>query len=1173
MSSGGGIEKLLPILAAGGMGVSALLMRHKSKGAAPLLPSSSALDGNIPQLITPSYQPDPPPYVIPDGGGEVQNQVPQLVGIQNVLDKYGPVTKIYGRRLVYPKLCAEFVTQPRGNETVGLGLFIVNQGPCTIEDLKIGDKLASSFSAADFTYEFLPGDNPDSEQVTLFSTDFKTSQFAADLVYDTLVTKAAPQQAVRLAVDVSFPLGLYKKDSAGNREAETITFDVEYSVAGSGTWDKVPDPNALEADPSITVTDNSLQIVKKHLEWSVVKGSYLVRIKRLTAQTNNNTTIVNASQWSLLRATGDTPMIKPWRDTDGNIIPMSYLAVVFRQSETFNGTIQQINCIVNAKQPVWNGAIWTAPQVTRSPAWGMVEMLTGPAAPSPMQKTELDPAFFMEWDQFCIDRGFNFDQIYDAETTISQLLDECAESGRGSVHVRDGKHCVIFDKPQTAIVQHFTPRNTIKDSFQGHGTSPDQPHGVKVRWINPDADWQQDERIVYQDGYSADGTEGTAVATRFERMNAAGCTTADQAFRHGRYRLKVAALRRAQYKIGADWGHLACDRGDLVRLTNDVGLLGFGWGKILEVLLDGSGNLTGLVLDTTQEMVDGYTYGVRVRTDIGSGEENSFEAEVNTVAGFSSTLIFATPVAPDASPLPEAGDQIMFGLRNQESIPCIVESIEYHQDFLATLSLIDYVEALYDVETEPTPAWTTNITVKPKYQVTVIPPVVLNVRSDESVLQKAADGTLITRVLMTMQAPASSVANFELQYKIWDAQTWIPIALVPVAAGEISVSNLEDGVLYDFRIRNRTAGNFVSAWTPVQHLVIGKTTPPPALQTLSRNQNLLLWTYPDPPLDLAGFRIKFNRGADRNWQSGKIVADLVKSTSWVMTALPSGALTVMVAAVDTAGNEGAFAILSKDFGDPPLANVLDIHSEAPDFLGTITNGSIAFDVLVADDDGGLFWTGPDDSLFYGGNDSDLFWDDSFQELTYEFTYIPERGVCGEDGFNLSLLTDIQGAGYTIEYRTGGDSLFYDGDDGDSFWGTDDDELFWGADEDFSLWPAQIEGTLQQYDFKVTCPASGLIQGKIFQLDIVVDVPDLVEYINDFVFEPGVTENLVLSNTYREIKNIQLTLQYDPADYPDADKVFYLNKEVTGPLIRVSDSGGTPTAGIVDAIVKGFGGLR
>ena len=58
-------------------------------------------------------------------------------------------------------------------------------------------------------------------------------------------------------------------------------------------------------------------------------------------------------------------------------------------------------------------------------------------------------------------------------------------------------------------MQQFTPRNST--GFAATKIFTDLPHALRVRFINPAANWQQDEVVVCDDGYSptpvGDGVE------------------------------------------------------------------------------------------------------------------------------------------------------------------------------------------------------------------------------------------------------------------------------------------------------------------------------------------------------------------------------------------------------------------------------------------------------------------------------------------------------------------------------------------------------------------------------------------------------------------------------------------------------------------------------------------
>lgn len=1233
---GNGAKKLIGggiVLAAAGAAIAGASSRQIG-GPAPIMPTASAVNYNTPQLVPLSYPPPPQPTYFQDFGGAGAQTVPVITGIQNVMNKWGAIPRVFGRYRVFPPLAGQFVPVSSGNSGWALGLFLVGYGPLQIDSLKIGDADISTFGA-DVVYQVLPGDNPLTEKITIYSTDFKDLPLAESLKYNVASLHTAPQASVELAVDVSFPNGLYTADAAGNRTPATVNFNVEYRVSGAagtnvtatnnpgagsnvlitmtntaavvagqwvtvssgatsemalitnvinnvsitvaslansythpnvnlGSWQRVPPPLGLTSDPSITATDNSPIVVTRTLTWTAAKATYEVRVTRLTAD-STSTLLVNASNLTNIRATGDTPVVKPFYDANGNIIPMAYIAVKFRADSSLNGVIQQFNCVATSKLATWDGAHWTAPVVTRNPAWAYAEMLCGNANPRPLDRTKLNGNDLKAWADYCDTKSRTFNYVYDTDTTVPQVLRDCASAGRASVHVRDGLYTVIQDIQRTAVVQHITPRNVIKGTHKQKLTLIDRPHFLKVQFVDPNSNWQQVERDVYDDGYSADGSNGTTVGRTWEKLPLLGCTSADQAFREARYRHSLTKLRIRTFTFQMDWENLACDRGDMVRYSYDTSLIGLGQAVITQVITDGSGNVTSVVIDDAQTMDATHSYGVRIRC---ANWTDTLQAAVNTVVGATNLLTFSTPILSGAAVKPEVGDLLMFGYASAESIELIIQSITYHPDFAAEITAVDHAPGVFVSETEAIPAYSSGITTRPVIQTSVTAPTITAIRSDESVLIQNSDGTLTTRILLTMAPTGQDIVSFEPQFKRTDAQTWTSLPLVPVAQGEVSIVGVTDGVTYDVRIRSRNGSNYVSAWTPIQHYVIGKTTPPPALDFLDRNGNLLLFRVTNPPKDYAGVRIWANIGQNTNVASATVVAALVTDTQWDMTPLQGGPMTIMAATVDVAGNVGTVSVLLKDFGSDPTANILVTHSEAPAFTGVISGGTIISSVLTANDDGGVFWGGNDAQLFWGGNDTDLFWNSSFSTLTYDFKWTPDASL--GKGFSIALATNIQGEAYTVQYRGAGNNLFWDDVDASMFWTGNNSDLFWGPDDALQTWPGKIDGSLQTYEFLITCPASGIKQGKISQLDVVVDVPSISEDVNDFVFDASTgAVRLPVTKAYRVITGVQLTLEQNLSLYPNAKNIYLIDKSIGGPQVLITDASGAAAKGKMDATVKGY----
>src|SRR5207244_9188738 len=166
----------------------------------------------------------------------------------------------------------------------------------------------------------------------------------------------------------------------------------------------------------------------------------------------------------------------------------------------------------------------------------------------------MDVPALQAWHAECSAGGRSCNLVVDYKTTIFELLKVIASCGRATPTMNDGKYATVRDVAQTVPIQHLMPRNSR--NFRGHRVLLDQIHAIKVRFIDPTAAWQQSERIVYDDGFTA------ANATKFELLETHGVTDPYLAWRIGRYHLAAARLRPEFYELEMDVEHLVARRGD-----------------------------------------------------------------------------------------------------------------------------------------------------------------------------------------------------------------------------------------------------------------------------------------------------------------------------------------------------------------------------------------------------------------------------------------------------------------------------------------------------------------------------------------------------------------------------------------------------------------------------------
>lgn len=212
-----------------------------------------------------------------------------------------------------------------------------------------------------------------------------------------------------------------------------------------------------------------------------------------------------------------------------------------------------------------------------------------------------------DWAADCDAKGLKVGFVMDSGRALGDVLRDVLAAGLGSFGLRNSLYSVVRDVEQTVPVQMFTPANSW--DFNYSRTFVEPPHALRVKFTNPEANDQEDTRLVYWDGYNEDGSGGNAKATIFEELDARQTIDPDAAWHLGRYHLAVMHLRPTTYTWMADIENLVCERGDLVNVSYDLIGWGKAWGRVKAV--DG----TTVTLDGSVELDAEKTYAFRIRKD------------------------------------------------------------------------------------------------------------------------------------------------------------------------------------------------------------------------------------------------------------------------------------------------------------------------------------------------------------------------------------------------------------------------------------------------------------------------------------------------------------------------------------------------------------------------------
>ncbi|MDE2337561.1 MAG: hypothetical protein KGL10_09645, partial [Alphaproteobacteria bacterium] len=812
-----------------------------------------------------------------------QKQSPTLFiqGAQNKANPFGRVPKVLGQHRYVPLLGASPYTESVGGDQYLRMLFVWGYGPLEITDIKIGETPVEDFT--DVEIETRQGFDTDAP-LTLYTDSIVQNDLQVALTNaGGYVVRTTDTDATAISVDITFPQGLFQINGSDVKIAATVEVSVDYAPAGTNTWTSAG-VIAATAQQSVALLEG--------LQFSVpAAGQYDVRLKRVTPDSTSDL-VYDDVLWTALRTIRTTRPV--------NMTGLAVTALRIKATDQLNGVIDKLNGVAQSIVPDWNGSVWDDPadqttwHATANPASLFRHVLQGSANAMPLDDSRIDLTTLQNWHASTAAASREFNAVIDYDVAIADVLRDIAAAGRASPMLIDGCWGVVEDAPQTVPVQHFTPRNSY--TFSGNKAFADLPQALRVRFINRDNGWLQDERIVYDDGFDASN------ATIFEVLELPGVTSAGQAWSDGRYHIATARLRPETYSFYADIEHIVCTRDDLIRFTHDVPLFGLMSARVKSAATDGT-NITGVTLDAAVTMADGTAYALRFRLSDGA----SLVQTVETVAGTGATVTFTAPV--DASSGLAAGDLALFGEIGQESVELIVKSITPQNDLSALITCVDAAPAVFTADSGDIPAFASQISLPPE----LLPPpapVLCQIQSGETTMIRNTDGTFTDRVVVTLQTPSYSGAlGINALVRASDEADFHPATVLSATANSISLANLAAGGLYDIRIYYVSGGGQTSPALTVAGYQVAADIPSDvsgfSVNVLGATAHLTWNAVTD--IDLASYALRFApQTAGVTWASA---TDLITQIPAAATSVsvPAAAGTYLIKAVSAAGKQSADA--------------------------------------------------------------------------------------------------------------------------------------------------------------------------------------------------------------------------------------------------------------------------
>lgn len=658
--------------------------------------TTAALTYMVGALAINALIPPPKPGGMDSGVGGLGSQARwnALTGTSNQQNPYGVIPLVVGEGKVFPPHAAAPYSEVLGDTSYHYYMFDLGYGDLDVTDIKIGDTAIASFSEVEYEVTDTP---------TIYTSDVNEVAVGAALnVADEVVSVERTTDAGidEISLNIVFPAGLFGYDDKGKLIAALANITVEFRETGSPSWTVVRTDthDARVEGLKLTFAPQvfAAQARGKEREpfaigvaWKVVNNasSYDVKVTRGATDwgTAGADSRVGDALWTVLRSI---------TRTNPSTTGTTKLCMRIKATDQFNGTLQTVNCVVRQKIPVYDPdtETWSANTANFNPAWVVCWLMKGAggAIKRGITDSRIDLDNFADFADFCTLHEFETRGVLDSRMTMRQLLDDVLAGSLGAISTRDGRYAVLFDDGNTQETMDFTPLDSR--NFRGSRAFTRLPHALKVRFRNPDADWDMDEIIVLDDGYSLNGVDAHGDAssdpepTEFETLDLRFSCDAHSAWRVGRFHFAQAKFRPNTYSWDTDVANLKVTRGDLVNVAHDVPEWGTGWGRVVSL------NGTTLVLDNRIETDTSASYTVRIRRNDGS----TVTATATPHSPETETFYLGSTLA-DVNP----GDVATLGETGSETARLLITGIRPLGDLGATITAVDYSDEVAAYWSDP----------------------------------------------------------------------------------------------------------------------------------------------------------------------------------------------------------------------------------------------------------------------------------------------------------------------------------------------------------------------------------------------------------------------------------------------------------------------------------------
>ena len=723
-----------------------------------------------------------------DRSNSEQSNIYGWGGTETVTGQGYPLAVTYGRMKSAGLLLSRHVISDGEKQYLNL-LYCAGEGELSkIEDIRINANPISNYK--DVQVDIRKGTN-DQTVIPNFNDNFADQSLNYELTESWNTQQVQGDACDAIELTVGFPNGLYYSNDSGGADRTSVTLKAEIRKVGDESWQALPLANQkgmaghikrrdawnfIKSDNSVTNTSDYAGRIEEATNNAfyrvfrfdnLEKARYEIRM-RCSAKDGKSLRHVNKVYWVQLTQIIYDDFVHPGKA----LIGIKALA-----TSQLSGTDPKVTWIQERSEAyVFNPYInkYEA-QPADNPAWAAYDLIHicrkigGEYIVFGQPHMRLDYNAFKAWADKCKTNGFTFNYIYDTAMRLWDALKYPEAVGRGKV-IPVGTRFTCVSDYQSTPVQLFTVANikhgSFTEEFQGVEA---RANSVEISFLNKDKDYERDVIPVYGDTYDESDT-----LTNPAQVELMGCTSLEQAYKHGKHFLRCNKYEIRTVTIEAFTDAIACTVGDIILIQHDIPEWGEG-GRVVAV----SGQT--ITLDKEVSVQPGKNYQLLIRsnsTDIVS------TFNVVNVSGLNVIVKEAIPVQPDAV--------YAFGEVSKSAKPFRVLAItKTLSEMTRKIQCMEYYPELYvsDDGTVPSIDYT-NHGASDIQSVGLVSDVY------------GANGIMYSRIGVTWQLPRDGkVSNVVVNYRNVKSDTWTYIGNYPASTNTTTISDVLLGATYEVRVQ------------------------------------------------------------------------------------------------------------------------------------------------------------------------------------------------------------------------------------------------------------------------------------------------------------------------------------------------------------------------------------